>query len=77
MSTILLTGAAGFIGSHTAQALIARGNRVVGVDNFCDFYPRAWKEANLRALFEAEKAAREREEFEAWKKARAAAAAAE
>lgn len=50
MNTILLTGAAGFIGSHTAQALAARGDRVVGVDNFCDFYPRSWKEANLRAI---------------------------
>jgi len=48
--TILVTGAAGFIGSHTAQALIARGHRVVGVDNFCDFYPRSWKEANVRAI---------------------------
>ncbi len=48
--TILLTGAAGFIGSHTAQALIARGYHVVGVDNFCDFYPRHWKELNIHAV---------------------------
>jgi len=48
--TILVTGAAGFIGSHAAQALIARGYRVVGVDNFCDFYDRSWKEMNLRSI---------------------------
>src|SRR6478672_2310731 len=36
--TILVTGAAGFIGSHSAEALIERGYKVVGVDNFCDFY---------------------------------------
>ena len=47
---ILVTGAAGFIGSHAAQALIARGYRVIGVDNFCDFYDRSWKEMNLRSI---------------------------
>ena len=46
--TVLVTGAAGFIGSHAAEALLARGYDVVGVDNFCDFYDRSWKEANLR-----------------------------
>jgi len=49
-STILVTGAAGFIGSHAAEALLARGNRVVGVDNFDEFYSRAVKEANLKAV---------------------------
>lgn len=53
--TILLTGAAGFIGSHTADALLAAGHRVIGVDNFCDFYPPAWKRANLRALTHADR----------------------
>jgi UDP-glucuronate 4-epimerase len=48
--TVIVTGAAGFIGSHLTQALIARGHRVVGVDNFCDFYARSWKEENLRAI---------------------------
>ena len=47
---ILVTGAAGFIGSHAAEALIARGYRVIGVDNFCDFYDRSWKEMNLRSV---------------------------
>jgi UDP-glucuronate 4-epimerase len=49
-STIVVTGAAGFIGSHVSQALIARGARVVGVDNFCDFYHRSWKEENVRTV---------------------------
>jgi UDP-glucuronate 4-epimerase len=46
--TILVTGAAGFIGSHAAEALLQRGYRVIGVDNFCDFYDRAWKEMNIK-----------------------------
>ena len=41
---VLVTGAAGFIGSHSAEALLERGYRVIGVDNFCDFYDRSWKE---------------------------------
>src|SRR5213078_2728659 len=47
---VLVTGAAGFIGSHVCEALVARGEEVVGVDNFDPFYPRAVKEANLAAL---------------------------
>src|SRR6476661_26718 len=47
---ILVTGAAGFIGSHSAEALIERGYRVIGVDNFCDFYDRSWKEMNLQSV---------------------------
>jgi UDP-glucuronate 4-epimerase len=47
---ILVTGAAGFIGSHAAEALVQRGYHVVGVDNFCDFYDRSWKEMNLRTV---------------------------
>jgi UDP-glucuronate 4-epimerase len=46
MST-LITGAAGFIGSHAAEALLERGDTVVGLDNFHPFYPRAAKERNL------------------------------
>ena len=49
-STILVTGAAGFIGSHASEALLARGNRVFGVDNFDAFYSRSIKDANLRAV---------------------------
>lgn len=44
---MLVTGAAGFIGSHLVDALSAQGNEVVGIDNFDPFYPRAMKERNL------------------------------
>ena len=47
---ILLTGSAGFIGSHLAERLCARGDQVVGLDNFDAFYPRAVKERNLAGL---------------------------
>lgn len=50
MSTCLVTGAAGFIGSHLAERLIAEGHQVVGVDCFTDYYPRALKEQNLESL---------------------------
>src|SRR3954467_11981493 len=48
--TILVTGAAGFCGAPPAEALLAGGYKVVGVDNFCDFYDRKWKEMNLRSV---------------------------
>jgi nucleoside-diphosphate-sugar epimerase len=43
----VVTGAAGFIGSHLAGALLDRGAEVVGLDSMTDYYPRAIKEANL------------------------------
>ena len=46
----LVTGAAGFIGSHLAGALLDRGATVVGLDCFTDYYPRAIKESNLGAI---------------------------
>jgi UDP-glucuronate 4-epimerase len=46
----IVTGAAGFIGSHLARALLDRGSRVVGVDNFDRFYERCAKEANAAGL---------------------------
>src|SRR5260370_1244973 len=47
---VLVTGAAGFIGSHVAEALLARGDEVVGLDNFDPFYDRVVKERNLEPL---------------------------
>ena len=48
--TVLLTGAAGFIGFHTALALLAAGERVIGVDNVNDYYEVSLKEARLDRL---------------------------
>jgi nucleoside-diphosphate-sugar epimerase len=43
----VITGAAGFIGSHLAEALLRADHEVVGVDAFIDYYARDVKEANL------------------------------
>ena len=45
---ILITGVAGFIGSHVSEKLLYYGHEVVGIDNFDDFYPREIKEKNLQ-----------------------------
>ncbi len=50
MPTSLVTGAAGFIGSHLCERLLQAGHRVIGLDAFTDYYPRAVKEANLATL---------------------------
>lgn len=49
---VLVTGCAGFIGSHVTEALLARGDRVRGIDCFLDYYPRDVKERNLAAARE-------------------------
>jgi nucleoside-diphosphate-sugar epimerase len=51
-SRVLVTGCAGFLGSHLAERLVDEGNVVVGVDCFTDFYARALKERNLDRLRE-------------------------
>jgi UDP-glucose 4-epimerase len=47
---VLVTGVAGFIGSHLTTALLDQGARVTGIDCFTDYYPRPIKEANLAAI---------------------------
>jgi UDP-glucuronate 4-epimerase len=53
--TILVTGGAGFIGSATTKALIDRGDRVVMIDNFNDFYDPSLKEDRLKVLLKGYK----------------------
>jgi UDP-glucuronate 4-epimerase len=48
--SILLTGAAGFIGFHVAKALLERGERVLGIDNLNEYYDVRLKDARLSEL---------------------------
>lgn len=52
MSRVLVTGAAGFIGSHLVERLLADGHEVTGVDAFTSYYPRERKERNLEVAME-------------------------
>ena len=52
-SSVLVTGAAGFIGSTLVERLLAEGRRVVGLDSFDPFYPEPVKRRNLRAALAA------------------------
>jgi UDP-glucose 4-epimerase len=47
---IMVTGGAGFIGSHLSERLIKEGHDVLGIDCFIDYYPRRLKEENLKGL---------------------------
>ena len=48
--TALVTGVAGFIGSHVAESLIAHGYDIIGIDSFENFYPRWMKQENINVL---------------------------
>jgi UDP-glucuronate 4-epimerase len=50
MSRIVVTGAAGFVGSHLSEQLLSAGHSVVGMDAFIPYYPRPIKERNLARL---------------------------
>jgi len=50
MKKILVTGAAGFIGMHTTEFLLARGDAVVGLDNLNSYYEPSLKEARLAKI---------------------------
>ena len=54
MITYFITGGAGFIGSTLSQKLIEQGNKVVTIDNFCDFYNPKIKEDNVKELLQNE-----------------------
>ena len=47
---VLVTGAAGFIGMHCIERLLARGDHVVGIDNLNDYYDVALKESRLSRI---------------------------
>src|SRR6478736_2770500 len=50
MANVLVTGAAGFVGSDLAQACLEQGHRVLGVDSFAPHYARALKRANIAPM---------------------------
>ena len=54
MHTYLITGGAGFIGSTLSERLIKEGNKVIAIDNFCDFYDTKIKENNVKELLKNE-----------------------
>jgi len=49
----IVTGVAGFIGSHIAERLVSEGNKVIGIDSFTDYYSTKIKERNLRKLLDS------------------------
>lgn len=52
MKRIVVTGCAGFIGSHLTERLLGEGYEVIGIDNFSSFYPRKIKERNLSSFID-------------------------
>jgi len=52
---MIVTGAAGFIGSHLSERLVEQGHDVTGIDCFLDYYPKHIKEANLEKLIQSKR----------------------
>ena len=52
MKTYLVTGGAGFIGSSLTERLLREGNRVIAIDNFCDYYSPLLKEKNVKEFLD-------------------------
>lgn len=50
MANIIVTGCAGFIGSHLCEKLLEKGHPVIGIDNFDPFYARSVKESNMKSF---------------------------
>ena len=50
LSTYIVTGCAGFIGSHLAETLLQRGDAVIGIDAITDYYSSSLKQSNLEHL---------------------------
>ena len=50
--TVLITGAAGFVGSHLAERCLSLGSRVIGIDSFSNYYPEPVKRANIAVAAE-------------------------
>ena len=52
MKTYFITGGAGFIGSSLSERLLKEGNKIITIDNFCDFYDPKLKENNINNMIE-------------------------
>ena len=72
--SVLVTGAAGFIGSHLATALTDAGADVVGLDCFTDYYGREVKEANLARSSGARRSGSSRARCRPWRSTRCSTA---